>query len=336
VAPAAASGWAGDRGLTALCGGEALPRDLADWLVRRPRGSGISTDPQNDNLVRHPRVTTGDGPVSIGHPIANTQIYVWTTGCSPYPSASRANCTSRAGTRPWIPEPSERNAETFVETVRPGGSRCIARAISRAPSRRRAGVSRTGRPSSEDSRLPYRNGRDRSCAQQSSGRAPCRRHRQESDAAGKYLAAYITPRGNNGDTVNDRVESEHVAQWRSVWDVTYEQNAPGGDPQFNIVGWRSSLTGEPIPAHEMLEWVQIPLIAFLPGGRGACSRLAVVRDCCCSASLPTVRSTGPPICSQRRWTTSRSRSANRLGNVQLASLREIAQRSTAVHRCGLF
>src|SRR5262249_32100297 len=39
----------------------------------------------------------------------------------------------------------------------------------------------------------------------------------------------------------------------AVYDELYA--APAADPTFNIAGWNSSYTGEPIPAEEMREWV---------------------------------------------------------------------------------
>jgi len=40
-----------------------------------------------------------------------------------------------------------------------------------------------------------------------------------------------------------------------VWNETYQQPAPDGDPAFNTAGWNSSYTGLPIPSQEMREWV---------------------------------------------------------------------------------
>ncbi|MER5733128.1 amino acid adenylation domain-containing protein [Streptomyces sp. NPDC002138] len=53
-------------------------------------------------------------------------------------------------------------------------------------------------------------------------------------------------------------DAEQVAQWRTVFDTAYDQyeQVGGADPTFNIRGWSSSYTGEPIPAEEMRRWVE--------------------------------------------------------------------------------
>lgn len=50
--------------------------------------------------------------------------------------------------------------------------------------------------------------------------------------------------------------AETLDTWRGVWDQTYLEGAGEPDPFFDISGWNSSLTGEPIPVHHMREWVE--------------------------------------------------------------------------------
>jgi amino acid adenylation domain-containing protein len=79
-------GWTGDKGLTILCGGEALPRSLADELLSRARavwnlyGPTETTVWSTAELVR-----PGTDPVSIGRPIANTTVYVLDGALKPVP-----------------------------------------------------------------------------------------------------------------------------------------------------------------------------------------------------------------------------------------------------------
>jgi amino acid adenylation domain-containing protein len=71
------SGWRGSANLKILCGGEALPRDLANELVARCGELWNMYGPTETTVWSAvQRVERGEGPVSIGRPIANTQVYV--------------------------------------------------------------------------------------------------------------------------------------------------------------------------------------------------------------------------------------------------------------------
>jgi len=71
------SGWRGSPNLKILCGGESLPRDLANELLARCGELWNMYGPTETTVwsTVH-RVKSGEGPVSIGRPIANTQVYV--------------------------------------------------------------------------------------------------------------------------------------------------------------------------------------------------------------------------------------------------------------------
>jgi amino acid adenylation domain-containing protein len=71
------SGWNGDRRLKALCGGEAMSRELAEALLARAGSVWNMYGPTETavwSLVA--RVQPESGPVFIGRPIANTTAYV--------------------------------------------------------------------------------------------------------------------------------------------------------------------------------------------------------------------------------------------------------------------
>jgi amino acid adenylation domain-containing protein len=65
------------------------------------------------------------------------------------------------------------------------------------------------------------------------------------------LHAYISPAG---EATGEQALYAHIGQWREVWDGAYADSAPGPDAEF--AGWRSSYTGDPIPAEEMREWLR--------------------------------------------------------------------------------
>jgi amino acid adenylation domain-containing protein len=71
------AGWAGTPGLKALCGGEALPRDLADALLPRCGELWNMYGPTETTVWSSTlHVQPGQGAVPVGPPIANTTFYV--------------------------------------------------------------------------------------------------------------------------------------------------------------------------------------------------------------------------------------------------------------------
>jgi len=80
------TGWTGRDGLTMLCGGEALPRSLADRLL--PKGQALWNlyGPTETTIWSTAwKVEAGDGPVLVGRPIAQTQLYVLDARLRPVP-----------------------------------------------------------------------------------------------------------------------------------------------------------------------------------------------------------------------------------------------------------
>src|SRR2546425_59050 len=80
------AGWEGSKDLKILCGGEALPRELANELVRRGRSVWNMYGPTETTIWSTVyQVGSADGPVFIGRPIANTEIYVLDNQLQPIP-----------------------------------------------------------------------------------------------------------------------------------------------------------------------------------------------------------------------------------------------------------
>jgi amino acid adenylation domain-containing protein len=71
------AGWEGNASLRALCGGEALPRVLAEQILGRVGALWNVYGPTETTIWSTcARVEHGTGPVPIGRPIANTQVRV--------------------------------------------------------------------------------------------------------------------------------------------------------------------------------------------------------------------------------------------------------------------
>jgi amino acid adenylation domain-containing protein len=80
------AGWRGKPGLQMLCGGEAMPRALADRLLDKGAGLWNLYGPTETTVWSSVwRVEPGEAPISIGRPIANTRLYVLDKRLRPVP-----------------------------------------------------------------------------------------------------------------------------------------------------------------------------------------------------------------------------------------------------------
>ncbi len=109
----------------------------------------------------------------------------------------------------------------------------------------------------------------------------------------KRLAAYVVPALDAGNESEEEAPAVQVARWQEVYDAVYSRTAsenaapvgphPPGPPlpspshppgeggsvsleEADLAGWISSYTGEPIPASEMLSWVESTVARIFSSG----------------------------------------------------------------------
>lgn len=75
--------WRGRPGFRALCGGEALSRDLADAVLQRVQELWNLYGPTETTIWSTAERVERGGPISIGRPIANTQVYILDSAGNP-------------------------------------------------------------------------------------------------------------------------------------------------------------------------------------------------------------------------------------------------------------
>jgi len=81
------AGWTGDKKLKALCGGEAMPRDLAEKLVERTESLWNMYGPTETTIWSAvQKVDKTDRPIPIGKPIGNTKVYILDKNFNPVPT----------------------------------------------------------------------------------------------------------------------------------------------------------------------------------------------------------------------------------------------------------
>lgn len=79
---------------------------------------------------------------------------------------------------------------------------------------------------------------------------------REDRAGEKQLVAYVVPgAGGEAELRSTEEYEKHISRWQALYDQVYERPATSNDPTFNIVGWDSSYTNQPIPGVQMREWV---------------------------------------------------------------------------------
>jgi len=110
------AGWAGKADLTALCGGEAMPRDLARDLASRVRALWNMYGPTETTVwstLHH--VTDFERDIPIGHAIANTSVYVLDAAGRPAPIGVAGElCIGGEGVARGYRRRPELTAEKFV------------------------------------------------------------------------------------------------------------------------------------------------------------------------------------------------------------------------------
>jgi acyl-coenzyme A synthetase/AMP-(fatty) acid ligase/acyl carrier protein len=79
------SGWSGQRGLVALCGGETLTPQLADSLLDRTAAVWNMYGPTETTVWSTMAAVERGSPITIGRPIANTRVYILDRARQPVP-----------------------------------------------------------------------------------------------------------------------------------------------------------------------------------------------------------------------------------------------------------
>ncbi|RIY05508.1 amino acid adenylation domain-containing protein [Hymenobacter rubripertinctus] len=111
------SGWAGSAQLKALCGGEALSKELSSELLKRCGELWNMYGPTETtvwSLIQ--QITPQTGLITIGKPIANTQVYVLSASGELMPLGIIGEiCIGGAGLARGYLNKEELTAENFVE-----------------------------------------------------------------------------------------------------------------------------------------------------------------------------------------------------------------------------
>jgi amino acid adenylation domain-containing protein len=117
------AGWTGKSDLKALCGGETLPKDLAQALVGRVAELWNMYGPTETTIWSTlSRIDDPNAPITVGRPIENTRIYVLERSGRPAPIGVPGElCIGGEGVARGYHARPELTAEKFVTISLPGG-----------------------------------------------------------------------------------------------------------------------------------------------------------------------------------------------------------------------
>jgi len=266
--------WQGNPALKAICGGEALPRELANsllekvgclWNIYGPTETTVwsTTCEITPNRLTHHE----DAPEAIGHPIANTQTYILDKYFQPVPIgvAGELYIGGDGVARGYLNRP-ELNAECFLNNPFSTNSRMyktgdLARYLPNG------NIEYLGRIDNQVKIRGFRIelGEIENTLEKCTHVNQCMVIAREDTPGDKRLVAYVVPnlkpensQTKTTETITQDDEENILQQWQLAWDSAYNDTTDTTkeqDSTLNISGWDSSYTGELIPSEEMQEWV---------------------------------------------------------------------------------
>jgi natural product biosynthesis luciferase-like monooxygenase protein len=239
-----------------LVGGERLPPGLAGQLALVVAGDLVNVYGPTETTVWSTAapIDRSGGPVTIGRPLANTQVHLLDGQRRPVPVgvAGELCIGGRGVARGYLHRP-ELTAERFFPD--PFGHQPDDRLYRTGDLARHREDGRIEFLGRLDHQVKIRGhrielGEIEAVLASHAAVHECAVVARAQEGGDQALVAYVAagPSGANGSA---------VASWQSLWDATYagDTAAPraGGDGALNTAGWVSSYTGQLIPDDEMRE-----------------------------------------------------------------------------------
>ncbi|WP_199296744.1 non-ribosomal peptide synthetase [Leptolyngbya sp. FACHB-711] len=261
---------------TLITGGEACPRPVIDRWAANRRFFNAYGPTETTIWATVAELCPGDAPL-IGRPVANMQVYVLDDALQPVPIGvvgelyiggagvargylNRPELASR-----FISSPFEANP--FDASLSSSGAR-LYRTGDRVRYRADGNLEFCGR---SDDQIKIRGFRvepgeiETALQSHPAVQEAIVLATGEASHAKRLLAYFSLTRplifnagdSNSGSTQSTPglLQAQQIQHWQTLYNQTYRSPDRPADPAFNITGWNSSYTGEPIPAAQMREWV---------------------------------------------------------------------------------
>jgi amino acid adenylation domain-containing protein len=248
------SGWQNETRIKIFCGGEVLPNPLAKQLLALSDSVWNLYGPTETTIwsTVHQVKEVTDKPISIGKAIANTSVYILNQRLAAVPIGAVGDLyIGGAGLAKGYLNRPEETAEKFIPN--PFGQERLYRTGDLARQLPDGNLEFLGRVDDQVKLRGFRIelGEIEAVLNQHSAVEQSVVAVKERAAGEKQLVAYVKPAAQSVDAAG---EEEHVTLWEILFDQIYSLDRTD-DLNFNTAGWKSSYTGQPIPAEEMREWV---------------------------------------------------------------------------------
>ncbi len=211
---------------------------------------------------------SGDRPLTIGRPVLNTQVYILDANMNPVPAGipgelyiggeglacgylNRPELTAER----FVSNPFQKNGPESPLPHSPIPTPRLYKTGDRAYYHTDGTIEFLGRI---DNQIKIRGFR----VELGEVEATLQRHPAIQDAvvipsdepsSQMRLLAYFSLNHQHFQTALRSLQTQHIQHWQALYDQTYY--APEPAQPFNVTGWNSSYTGEPIPLEQMQEWV---------------------------------------------------------------------------------
>lgn len=239
-----------------ITGGEVCSSSVVDrWATKRHFFNAYGPT-ETTIWATVAKLHPGDNPITIGRPILNTRVYILDANLNPVPAGipgelyiggaglargylNRSDLT----TGQFVPSPFDRELRLY-------------KTGDRAQYRNDGTIEFLGRV---DHQIKIRGFR----VELGEIEATLQRHPAIQDAVVvpvgeslnemRLIACFCLDHQHFQSTLIRSLQTQHIKHWQTLYNQTYQ--TPIQNSKFNITGWNSSYTGEPILLEQMQEWV---------------------------------------------------------------------------------
>ncbi len=265
------AGWPGKADLRAICGGEAMPQEVAAQLIPVIKRVWNLYGPTETTIWSTGFNVTENRPViPIGRPIANTQVYILDgrKELVPVGVSGELYIGGDGLARGYLNNP-DLTAEKFVPDPFRGGEARMYRTGDVARYRADGNIECLGRVDHQVKIHGHRIelGEIEQTLKAQPGIKQAVVIAREDTPCEKRLVAYLKADPDSARFVDPETSGKITEQWNSLWDLTYANPAVPNSGTPSLAGWVSSYTKQPIPAEAMQEQIVATcdrLLAFKP------------------------------------------------------------------------